>query len=364
MAQILGISYATIMVAALIPASLYYLSLLFQVDAYAAKKGLRGLPKEDIPSLRATLKQGWPYLFSLGFLVFQLFYLRIVSLAPFYASIILLTSVMIRKKTRLGWKQWLQFVEQTGRVIASIMATLLGVGFIIGALLVTGVAYAFSDEVIILAGENIALLLALGAVVSFVLGMGLTISACYILLALTMAPPLVAAGFDPLAVHLFVMYCGMLSFITPPVALSAFAASGIAGASPVKTGFTAMRLGIILYIAPFVFVIKPALIFNGPLVETLQHFSTFILGIYFLTSALEGYFLGRSGSFTRLLALRVSNLVVGLLLIIPETYTDILGIILSSIILGPLLYRKKNDTHSRKVKGTESAQLKKETAMS
>jgi TRAP transporter 4TM/12TM fusion protein len=280
MAQILGISYATIMVAAFIPAILYYLSLLCQVDAYAAKKGLKGLPKAYIPSLKATLKEGWPYLFSLAFLVFQLFYLRIVSLAPFYASALLLAAVMIRKKTRMSWNQWLWYIVQTGRVVGNIMATLLGVGFIIGALLVTGVAYAFSDEVILLAGENIALLLVLGAMVSFVLGMGLTISACYILLALTMAPPLVSAGFDPLAVHLFVMYCGMLSFITPPVALSAFAASGIADASPVKTGLTAMRLGIILYIVPFVFVIKPALIFNGPLIETFQHFSTFALGIF------------------------------------------------------------------------------------
>ncbi len=346
MAQILGISYATIMVAAFIPATLYYLSLLFQVDAYAAKKGLRGMPRENIPGIGATLKEGWPYLFSLAFLVFQLFYLRIVSLAPFYASVILLAAVTARKKTRFTWKQWLQFVAQTGRVIANIMATLLGVGFIIGALLVTGVAYAFSNEVIILAGDNTLLLLVLGAVVSFILGMGLTISACYILLALTMAPPLVSAGFDELAVHLFVMYCGMLSFITPPVALSAFAASGIADASPVKTGLTAMRLGIILYIVPFVFVLKPALIFNGPLIETIQHFGMFLIGIFFLTSALEGYFLGVDDSVKRFFLLRCLIAVIGILMIIPETYTDIVGFVAGAILVGLILRRRSGEKRS------------------
>jgi TRAP-type uncharacterized transport system fused permease subunit len=168
--------------------------------------------------------------------------------------------------------------------------------------------------------------------------MGLTISACYILLALTMAPPLVSAGFDPLAVHLFVMYCGMLSFITPPVALSAFAASGIADASPVKTGLTAMRLGFILYIVPFVFVLKPALIFNGPLTETLQHFGMCLVGIYFLTSALEGYFLGVSDTIKRFSALRCLIAAIGMLMIIPETYTDILGFVAGAILVGFILH--------------------------
>lgn len=327
MAQVLGISYASIMVAAFIPATLYYASLLFQVDAYAAKKGLKGLPKEKIPDLKSTLKDGWPYIFSLAFLIYQLFYLRIVSLAPYYASALLLVTIQFQTHKRLNKKEWVEFVIQTGNVIAGLTATLLGVGFIIGALLVTGVAYGFSSEVILLAGNNVALLLGLGAVVSFILGMGLTISACYILLALTMAPPLVAAGFDPLGVHLFVMYCGMLSFITPPVALSAFAASGIAGSSPIRTGVTAMRLGIVLYIVPFVFVLKPALIFNGPLAETFQHFVTFLFGIYLLTSALEGYFSGIDLVLKKHIILRIIITFTGLILIIPEKYTDILGIV-------------------------------------
>jgi TRAP-type uncharacterized transport system fused permease subunit len=194
-------------------------------------------------------------------------------------------------------------------------------------------------------------LLFLGAVVSFVLGMGLTISACYILLALTMAPPLVAAGFDPLAVHLFVLYCGMLSFITPPVALSAFAAASIARASPVKTGLTAMRLGTILYIVPFVFVVKPALIFNGPLIEMFHYFTTFIVGIFFLTSALEGYFMGIGYESKSLSPHRIFILITGLLLIIPEAYTDILGGTFAVIALFPFLRPRVQSFLQRKQLG-------------
>ena len=337
MAEVLGISYATIVIAAFIPAILYYLSLILQVDAYAARKGLVGLPKENLPRLLDTLKEGWPYLFSLAFLVFEIFYLRIVTHAPYHATALLLATVMVRKSTRLNMNQLAEFVIQTGKTIGLILASLIGVGFIIGSLMVTGVALSFSHEVINLAGDNIALLLVLGAGVSFILGMGLTITACYVLLALTMAPPLVAVGYDPLAVHLFVLYCGMLSFITPPVALAAFAASALADSSPIKTGFTAMRLGYIMYVVPFVFVITPSLIFRGPIVDMLYHFTTFVIGIFFITAALEGYLLGY-GILRRLFSWRrILSLVTGLLLIIPETYTNIIGFVLLLVYLVPII---------------------------
>ena len=337
MAEILGVSYTDIVIAAFIPAILYYLSLILQVDAYAARNRLTGLAKENIPSFLQTLKGGWPYLISLGFLLFALFYLRVVALAPYYATALLLLTTLFRKKTRFSLSQWVDYITHAGKTIALIMATLLGVGFIIGSLMVTGVALSFSYEVILLAGGSAALLLILGAGVSFVLGMGLTISACYILLALTMAPPLITAGFDPMAVHLFVLYYGMLSFITPPVALSAFAASGIAGSSPVKTGITAMRLGAILYVVPFVFVIEPSLIFHGSILEMLHHFITFVLGIFFVTAASEGYLLGY-GNMERFFSVRrILVLITGVLLIIPQSVTTITGLILALIIMWPAI---------------------------
>jgi len=333
MCQVLGMSYSEVIIAAFIPAVLYYLSLLLQVDAYAVKAKLSGLSAENIPSLWHTLRQGWPFLISLAYLIFQLLYLRVVILSPYYATALLLITVMIRKKSRLSFKDWLDMIGSTGKTMAMILSLLIGVGFILGSLMMTGVAFAFSHEMITLAHGNAILLLFLGALVSFVLGMGMTISACYVFLAMTMAPPLVKMGFDPLAVHLFVMYYGMLSSITPPVALAAFAAAGISGSSPMKTGLTAMRIGIILFIVPFVFVLKPALIFHGPLFETVYLFVGFLFGIVFIVGGTEGYIygLGKLGSIFS--PLRMVSFTAGALLVIPTLLCNLIGLVLALFII-------------------------------
>jgi TRAP-type uncharacterized transport system fused permease subunit len=226
----------------------------------------------------------------------------------------------------------MEMIESTGKTVSMIISLLLGVGFILGSLMMTGVAFAFSHEIITLAHGDAIKLLFLGALVSFILGMGMTISACYVFLAMTMAPPLVKLGFNPLAVHLFVLYYGMLSSITPPVALAAFAAAGISGDSPMKTGFTAMRIGIVLFLVPFVFVLRPALIFQGPIGETMVLFITFMIGIVFIVGGTEGYIygLGRLGKI--LSPLRIGSFMAGLLFIIPDNRTTLIGIILGLIV--------------------------------
>ncbi len=343
MCQVLGVSYSVIITAAFIPALLFYISLLLQVDAYAVKADLKGLSAEEIPNIWATLKKGWPFLISLGYLVFQLVYLRVVVLAPYYATILLLISVMVRKSTRLNFNDWMEMIEDTGKMIASIISLLLGVGFILGSLMMTGVAFAFSHEIIKLAMGDPMLLLVLGAIISFFLGMGMTISAVYVILAMTVAPPLVKMGFDPLAVHLFVIYYGMLSSITPPVALAAFGAAAISGASPLKTGFMAVRIGIILFIVPFVFVLRPALIFQGPIYETIYLFFTFLIGIVFVVGGTEGYVygLGRLGdvfySFKRLV-----SLTGGLLIIVPNMYTKMAGAVILAVLIGVVYFKGKS----------------------
>jgi TRAP-type uncharacterized transport system fused permease subunit len=247
---------------------------------------------------------------------------------------------MIRKSSRLRVKDWMNMIESTGRTIATILSLLVGVGFILGALMMTGVAYAFSHEMITLAQGNAMMLLFLGALVSFVLGMGMTISACYVFLAMTMAPPLVKMGFDPLAVHLFVMYYGMLSSITPPVALAAFAAAGISGSSPMKTGFTAMRIGIILFIVPFVFVLKPALIFHGPMTETLYLIFGFLIGIVFIVGGTEGYIYGLGMLGEGFSTLRVVSIAAGVLLVVPSRISNLIGLVLALSIVVFCLLKK------------------------
>ncbi len=159
-------------------------------------------------------------------------------------------------------------LEGVSKSLAELAALLAGVGLIIGSLSVTGLAGTLANDLVYLAGNNIYVLLVMGALTSFIFGMGMTITACYIFLAIVLAPPLVAAGFDPVAVHLFMMYWGMVSFITPPVALASFVAAGISGAAPIKVGLQSMRLGSTMYFVPFFFVLNPALILRG---EPLRH---------------------------------------------------------------------------------------------
>jgi TRAP transporter 4TM/12TM fusion protein len=348
MAEILGVTYTTICVAAAVPSILYFLSILIQVDMQAIKIGLKGLPKDEVPSLKDTLKDGWPYLSCILVLMYELLILRDAILAPYHASVLLLLIVNIRKKSRLNRHQWLQMAEGAGYTISTLLATLLGVGFIIGSFVMTGVAYSFSNEIMALAGNNPALLLLLGALVSFVLGMGVTVTVCYIFLALTMAPPLIATGFDPLAVHLFVLYWGNLSHITPPVALAAFTAAGISGASPMKTGVTSTRLGIILYILPFVFVIDPALILHGPWYSTLIQVLAFTVGAVFFAGASEGYIYGLGRREKLFSPYRVMFFWAGLLLMFPNVSTNTLGLVSAIALIMSIIIKRQSSPVAEK----------------
>ena len=186
-----------------------------------------------------------------------------------------------------------------GRLFAELAAMLAGVGLIIGALSLTGKVGTLAFDLVRLAGDSTILLLVMGAVTSFVLGIGMTVTAAYLFLAITLAPALTTGGLDPLAVHLFMLYWAMISFITPPVAIGAFAAATVANARPMQTGFEAMRLGTVIYFVPFFFVLNPALIGKAPPGEVLLVAGTAIVGIVLIAAGLQGYLLG-VGSLARL----------------------------------------------------------------
>ncbi len=168
----------------------------------------------------------------------------------------------------------------------------MAIGFIIGALSVTGLAGTLANDLVYLAGGAPLVLLLMGALVSFIFGMGMTVTACYIFLAIVLAPPLIKAGLDPLAVHLFVMYWGMVSFITPPVALATFAAAPLAGVSAMRIGVQSVRLGTAIYLVPFAFVLNPALLLKGDPATVILNVSLAFIGIVIIASALQGYVLG------------------------------------------------------------------------
>lgn len=322
MASFLGVPYAEIMIAAFLPALLFYLALIFQVDIYAARRGLKGLPESEIPNLWATLKDGWPYLLSLFMLIYMLLVMRLEAYAPYYATVVLLVISMFKRNHRLNLKRALAFMQDLTTSVANLVAILAGIGLVVGGLSYTGVAGAFSRELLLYADGSIPLMLIAGAVTSFVLGMGMTVSACYIFLSILLAPALVNAGLNPLASHLFILYWGMLSYITPPVSLAAITAAGVADAKAGRTGVYAMRLGGILFILPFLFVINPSLILQGDILKILFSAFTAITAIWLLSSAMEGY-LYRIGVLAW--PARILVLVAGGVLIYPELVTDLIG---------------------------------------
>lgn len=291
MASFLGVSYVTIAIAAIVPSVLYFFGLFMQIDAYAARNKLEGLPKPELPRLGKVFRDGWYFIAVFVVLIVMLVYMQREATAPFIATALLLIINQITGH-RMNMDKFLLMVAATGRLMAELAGILAAIGLIVGALAVTGMAGTLANDLVYLAGDNVLILLIMGALTSFVLGIGMTVTAAYIFLAIVLAPALINAGLDPLASHMFIMYWGMLSFITPPVALAAFAAATVAQVSPMRAGWEAMRLGAIIYFIPFFFVLNPALLLQGDASEILQVLSTALVGVALLSAGLQGYLLG------------------------------------------------------------------------
>jgi len=325
MATILGIPYLNVCIAAALPALLYYFGIFVQVDAHAAINKLRGLDPSELPSLKQALKEMWPFFLALALLVYFL-YLRLEAQAAFYALGVLVLLVLRKREQRRAFKQIVSiFIQDSGKVLAQMIAILAGVGFIVGALSVTGVGSAFTSGVVNLAGGNLFLLLLSGAFASYILGLGMTATPCYIFLAVMLAPALITSGLNEIAIHLGIVYWGILANITPPVAVSCLVAAGIAGAKFFKTGWQSMRLAAVIYFLPFFFIVQSALCFQGSPLEVIRAFFSALTGVWLLASSLEGYlmWLGRLNPFAR-----VFFSIAGILLCFPSWQTEIAGIAL------------------------------------
>jgi len=338
-AQFLNIPYAQVAVAAAIPSILYYTCLFIQVDAYAAKLGMKSIPRAELPSFKHTLNMGWFYMVAIAVLIYLLLYLRMEAQAPFIAALSLFVFPMLRKSTRLNLHHIDEFLVTSGRLLSELIAIMLAVGLIVGSLSMTGVANSFSSNVISLAGGNLYILLALSALTSFILGMGMSVTACYLLLAILVAPALITMGLYPLAVHLFIMYWGMISFITPPVAVASILAAGIADANPMKVGFRAMRLGIVIYLVPFLFVLEPALVLYGSISDIVLAILSAFIGVLIIASCVEGYlvFVGKLKKGWRVI-LAIAGVLMSYPLWLPTTIGAMLAI--GSIVIIKLTNRQ------------------------
>lgn len=357
MAMFLDVPYSTIALAAVIPSILYFLGLFIQIDAYAARHDVKGLPAAELPSVWQTLKEGWYFIFVFGLLVWMLLVMQREAVAPFYATALLLVLNQLSRQNRWGWKDVADTLSSAAKLFAELIAILAGVGMLVGALSMTGLSGTIANDFINIAGGSVPLLLIMGAVTSFVLGIGMTVTAAYIFLAVALAPALIqGGGLDPMAVHMFILYWGMLSFITPPVALGAFAAATVAGARPMETGLQAMRLGSVIYFIPFLFVLNPALIMQGEPLMIVAVFIQAIIGIILFASAMQGYLMGvgRLGyGMLQEAVIRGLVLVAGLLLalpgggMVPLSQWELIGLAAAALLPGVALARLSQRHHQR-----------------
>ena len=328
MAEIIGVSYVSICLAAAIPAVLYYLSLFVFIDLEAAKTGLRGIPKEEKPQFKEVIREGGHLLIPPALLVYLL---AIVQWSPmkagFYTILATVVMAMMRKNTRLDGRKLASALHKGATGALQVAAVCACAGIVISIVSITGLGLTFSSVLIQLAHGNLFLLLVLTMIASLILGMGLPATPCYIILAVLAAPAIVEMNISPMAAHLFVFYFGCISAITPPVAVAAYAGAAIAGSDPMRTGYTAWRLGLAAFIVPFMFIYGPPLIMVGTLIEIIQASVTALIGVAFLAASIQGFFL------TRLVPVeRIFLFAAALLLIKPGWMTDLAGIVIGMII--------------------------------
>lgn len=292
MTEFLGIPYSTVVIAALLPALAYYGTLLVQVHLRALKIGLNPLPKSEIPALGPVLREGWLYLVPIAVLIGAMFLFDVDAvLAALYATGANLLIAAVRPSTwhQLRPKALLKLCVEVAEGMVQITIVCAAAGFVVGLVAYTGVGVSLAQVLVNAAGGSLLLLALYTAAASLVLGMGMPATACYILVAVLMAPALVHAGVQPILAHLFVFYFGNFSFLTPPVALAAYAAASIARAPFVATCWQAIKLGLCGYIVPFIFLYKPGMALMGDAWEIGGAIFDAAVAVVLLAAAVEGF---------------------------------------------------------------------------
>ncbi|HOP85501.1 MAG TPA: TRAP transporter permease [Syntrophorhabdaceae bacterium] len=320
--EMTGESYLKICIAAIIPSVLYYTSLFTAVHMEARRANLSGLSEEEVPKFWATLKsQGYLAISALVLVYFLAVELRSPSFSAFWAIIAALILSSIKKSTRLNLKGLIKALESGAKGALSVVAACAAAGIVVGVVTLTGLGLKFSGAIIQLAHGNLYLTLFFTMIASLILGMGLPTTAAYIICAILAVPALTNLGVNVLSAHLFVFYFAIISAITPPVALAAYAGAGIAKSDPMKTGLTACRIGLAAFIVPYMFVFNPALLMHGSVIQIIWVTFTAIVGVFFLSSSVIGWWITQMSVWERVLLF-----IASLLLIEPRVLTDILAL--------------------------------------
>lgn len=341
MAEFLETSYINIVLAAIIPAFLYFATVYFMVHLEAEKNGIGQIERRFLPQTGEVLKRGWHLLIALAVLVTFLLMGYTPMKSAFWGIVALLALSFVRPETRMSPVDLMAAFESGVRATVPVTVACACAGLIIGSVFVSGLGLKFTQEVIEISGGNLFILLSLTGVSAIILGMGITTTAVYITVAALIVPALVKAGIEPIAAHMFAFYFGVVSTITPPVALAAFAAAAIAGTGPMATAVESTRVGIAKYLVPLAFAYNPSLLLVGPTWLSLISTAAALLGLYVLSTGLEGWHRGRLNAIQRFVAI-----VAAALMLMPPTETIgglpgyawwLAGLVLSALILGPRL---------------------------
>lgn len=338
-AEYVRIPYSSVVVAAIVPAFLFYLALMLTADARAIKNNSIGLPSSELPNLKDVMRERGQFAIPLVFLVGAIMMGWSPMRAGFWSIIIVLAVSFAGKLTRPAIKDILIALEKGSRQVIPIVCACATAGLIVGVISITGLGAKLSYTMINLAAGNLYLAAIITAVIAIILGCGMPPTAVYVIMATVLAPPLIQLGAQPLPAHLFIFMFSALGALTPPVAITAYTGAAIANSDPNKTGLTAFRFGLTGYVIPFMFLISPAVILQGDTTSIMIDVTSALVGILCLVASLEGFFIKSW--------LRIPRVLLGIssvILLYPGITTDILGIatITIAIIANKFLEKKKD----------------------
>ncbi len=351
-AEFLRVPYLWVIVAAIVPTFLYFSTVYFMVHLEADKFDIQRVPKDQCPNFWDVLKNGWHLLLSLVVLVALLVYGYTATMSAFWAILVLTLLTFVNSHTRMSPVDLFSAFESGVRSTIPVSVACACAGIIIGSIFVSGLGLKFTNSVIDLSGGILLILLFLTAIAAIILGMGITTTAVYITVAALIVPALIEMDVNPMAAHLFAFYFGVVSTITPPVALASFAAAAIAGTPPMATAWESARIGIAKYLVPFVFVYNPSLLFEGPWWWTAYSTAAAFGGVWLLSLSLEGWYNGPLA-----MALRIPLAAAAICLMYPPllSLAGVPGYVLNGIgaaLLGAVYVTRRGHVPERGVAGT------------
>lgn len=330
MADTLGMKYNELLVSAIIPAVIYYMGILFQIQMRAEKLGMKGTPKDQLPKMSGVMKEYGHLALPIIFLVYMLFFSgKTVIMAAFYTIVFTIIVAECKKNTRMSVKDILDAMAAAAKSTVSVAIACACVGIIVGSCSITGFALNMANTIISIGGKSLMFTLVFTMVTCMILGMGLPSIPSYIITSTIAAPALVQLGIPALVAHMFCFYFAMFANLTPPVALAAFAAAGIAGGSPMKTGWASVKLALAGFILPYMFVYNTdLLLLDTPIAKAVQVAITAAVGVFLISVAVEGFLFHKVN-----VVLRVVCLLGAYLLIDSGLVTDLIGIVIFAAVI-------------------------------